>query len=82
MKKTVYLLCAILLAAFTFLASPAKAQVDMPCNGGDPVTGTGCDVPGSSTNLPINNGTIYLLITGLVVGIVTVKKQRAVINKA
>jgi len=82
MKKTVYLLCALLFAAFTFFASPAKAQVDMPCNGGDPVAGTGCDVPSSSTNLPINSGTIYLLIAGLVVGIVTVKKQRAAIYKA
>ena len=82
MKKTAYLLCALLFAAFTFLASPAKAQMDLPCNGDDPISGTACNVPNSNTNLPINNGVVYLFIAGLIVGIVAVKKQKNTLQKA
>jgi len=83
MKKTVYLLCALLFAASTFMISSAKAQnSDLPCHGDDPTSTPPCGVPDSSTSLPINNGIIYLLIAGIAVGIVAVKKQKSVLNKA
>ena len=81
MKKTAYLLCAFLFAASTFMALPAKAQMDLPCNGDDPLSTSSCDTPNNSTNLPINNGIIYLLIAGVVVGIVAINRCKAAAYK-
>jgi len=79
MKKTIYLLCVVLFMAFTFMASPAKAQVP-PCTDADPTTG-GCPT-GGGTSLPINSGVIYLLIAGFAVGILAVKRHEAAVLKA
>jgi len=69
----------VLFMAFTFMASPAKAQVP-PCTDADPTTG-GCPT-GGGTGLPINSGVIYLLIAGFAVGILAVKKHEAATLKA
>ena len=81
MKKSIYLLFALLFTASIFITSPAKAQ-DQPCQGADPVSG-GCPTPGGgSSNLPINSGVIYLMIAGAVIGIIVVKRQEATTLKA
>ena len=59
--------------------TPANAQ-NLPCNGGDPVTG-GCPVNSGST-MPINSGVIYLLIAGFAVGIAAVKRHEKALQKA
>jgi hypothetical protein len=81
MKKTVYLLSALLFTVSTFIASPAKAQSDAPCNGDDPVSTT-CPIPGGSTDLPINSGITYLLIAGVIIGTAAVKRHKAALPKA
>ena len=80
MKKTIYLLCIVLFMAFTFIASPAKAQ-DTPCQDGDPITGS-CPVNTGGTSLPINSGVIYLLAAGLIIGMVAIKKHKNAIRIA
>jgi hypothetical protein len=73
MKKHIYSLLVALMAVSTFAASPAKAN-DLPCDGNNPYTS--CGTPGGNT-LPINKGTLILLIAGLVIGIVAVNRYKA-----
>jgi len=77
MKKTFYLLFALMIMASTFSVSAAKAQ-SLPCQGADPISG-GCPVSG--TTLPINNGVFYLLAAGLIVGTVAIKRYKPYMQK-
>jgi len=76
MKKTFYLFTIFLASAF--IANPAMAQT-LPCNGTDPYSScsTSC-----STNLPINNGVVYLFVAALIVGIVAIRRYSRTTVKA
>jgi len=77
MKKSFYLFALFL--AFTFIASPAMAETDLPCNGTDPYSScsTSC-----GTALPINSGIVYLCIAALIMGIVAIRKYSSTAVKA
>jgi membrane protease YdiL (CAAX protease family) len=75
MKKTFYLLFAILLTVSVFASAPVKAQ-SQPCDGRDPYTPCCPSQPThTSTALPINSGVAYLFVAGLIVGVAAVRKQ-------
>jgi hypothetical protein len=67
MKKSLSLVL-VLLFAVIFTAS---AQ-NLPCNGNNPYTN--CGTPG--TTLPVNNNAVYLLIAGVVIGVIAIKRQK------
>jgi hypothetical protein len=75
MKKTFYLLFLMLFMAAAFTASPAKADAPGdPCNGADPFNN--CSTPGNAV-LRINNNVVYMLMAGVVIGIVAINRYKA-----
>lgn len=85
MKKHIYLFAIILATAFFNMPS-AKAETPNNCFGGTPYQAPGCGSPGQPTNvnslpqnttsahLPINNGVIFLFLSGITIGVITLNK--------
>jgi hypothetical protein len=64
-----------LLATFLIISGTAIAgDPGTPCQGQDPITG-GCGTAG--TTLPINHGVVYLLVAGIIIGIIAMKKYNS-----
>ena len=71
--KRILLLSALLFGATMFHPSQAKADLLGDLLGG--LSG-GCNNPPPGTNLPINGNAVYLMIAGLSIGIVAVRKAK------
>jgi len=82
MKKQFYFFLIIFSSLAVFHTSTATAggsDRDRGGKGGSPApTPTPSPSPAPSTGLPINNGVELLMIAGIVIGIVAVKKAKAV----
>jgi hypothetical protein len=76
MKSRILLLSVLLFGATMF--HPATAKADLLGDLGGLVGGLlgGNNNPPSGTNLPINGGAIYLMIAGIAIGIVAVRKAK------
>jgi len=98
MKKHFYLFSTVLLAATIFLSAPAKAENRNSPQGNNcdnnqpqgndnkqvqsPEQSKTSTVATSNTQLPINNGIVFLMVAGVVIGITTVSKSKVAALKA
>jgi len=73
MKSRILLLSVLLFGATMFHPSAAKADLLGDLLGG--LLGGGSSTP-SGTNLPINGDAVYLMIAGVAIGIVAVRKAK------
>ena len=71
MRSRILLLSAVLFVATMFKPTPAKADLI-----GDILNGVLGNNNNQGTNLPINGGAIYLVIAGISIGIIAVRKAK------
>ena len=74
MKSRILLLSVLLFGATMFHPATAKADLLGDLLGGLFVGGN--NNPPSGTNLPINGDAVYLMIAGVAIGIVAVRKAK------
>jgi len=73
MKSRIILLSAFFFALTMFHPITAKADIVGDILGGI----LGCDNSNQGTNLPINSNVVYLMIAGIAIGIIAVKKANS-----
>ena len=74
MKSRILLLSVLLFAATMF--RPTQAKADIIGDLLNDLTGGNSNNNNQGTNLPINGNAIYLVIAGLSIGIITVRKAK------
>lgn len=76
MKSKILLLSAFFLALTMF--HPVKAKADIISDIINALTGNNNNNNNNQgTNLPINSGVVYLMVAGIAIGVVAVKKARS-----
>ena len=74
MKSRILLLSVLLFAATMF--RPTQAKADIIGDLLNDLTGGNSNNNNQGTNLPINGNAIYLVIAGLSIGVITVRKAK------